>query len=69
MKTYVLNSSKVMSKDTEDPEKPGDTNVSVQLFDNPAMTFSVPGDIPWNDPKFSEMVAQQALDLYKQTTV
>ncbi|KAM9551815.1 clusterin-like isoform 1-T3 [Salvelinus alpinus] len=59
----------VMSKDTEDPEKPGDTNVSIQLFDNPAMTFSVPGDIPWNDPKFSEVVAQQALDLYKQTTV
>ncbi|XP_041716529.2 clusterin [Coregonus clupeaformis] len=59
----------VMSKDTEDPEKPGETNVSVQLFDTPAMTFSVPGDIPWNDSKFSEVVAQEALDRYKQTTV
>uniref|UniRef100_A0A8C7QPY5 Clusterin n=1 Tax=Oncorhynchus mykiss TaxID=8022 RepID=A0A8C7QPY5_ONCMY len=59
----------VMSKDTEDPEKPGDTNVSVQLFNTPAMTFSVPGDITWNDPKFSEVVAQEALDRYKQTTV
>nr|XP_046154364.1 clusterin-like [Oncorhynchus gorbuscha] len=68
-KDEIFKIETVMSKDTEDPEKPGDTNVSVQLFDNPAMTFSVPGDIPWNDPKFSEMVAQQALDLYKQTTV
>uniref|UniRef100_A0A4W5RCQ6 Clusterin n=1 Tax=Hucho hucho TaxID=62062 RepID=A0A4W5RCQ6_9TELE len=59
----------VMSKDTEDPEKPGDTNVSVQLFNTPPMTFSVPGDITWNDPKFSEVVAQEALDRYKQTTV
>uniref|UniRef100_A0A8C7G8K4 Clusterin n=1 Tax=Oncorhynchus kisutch TaxID=8019 RepID=A0A8C7G8K4_ONCKI len=59
----------VMSKDTEDPEKPGDTNVSVQLFNTPAMTFSVPGDITWNDPKFSEVVAQEALDRYKQRTV
>ncbi|XP_010880875.2 clusterin [Esox lucius] len=59
----------VISRDTQDPENPGDTNVSVQLFDNPPMTFSVPGDIPWNDPKFSEVVAQEALDRYKETTV
>ncbi|KAL4649164.1 clusterin [Arapaima gigas] len=59
----------VISRTTEDPEKPGDTSVSVQLFDAPSMTFTVPGDIPWNDPKFSEVVAQEALDRYKQNTV
>uniref|UniRef100_A0A4W5NKE8 Clusterin n=1 Tax=Hucho hucho TaxID=62062 RepID=A0A4W5NKE8_9TELE len=69
IKDGIFKIETVMSKETEDPEKPGDTTVSVQLFDNPAMIFSVPGDIPWNDPKFSEVVAQEALDLYKQTTV
>ncbi|KAL0967435.1 hypothetical protein UPYG_G00252190 [Umbra pygmaea] len=59
----------VISKETQDPERPGDTNVSVQLFDNTPMTFSVPGDILWNEPKFSEVVAQEALERYKQTTV
>ncbi|KPP65294.1 clusterin-like [Scleropages formosus] len=59
----------VISRTTEDHEKPGDTSVSVQLFDTPPMTFTVPGDIPWNDPKFSEVVAQEALDRYKQNTV
>ncbi|TDH00616.1 hypothetical protein EPR50_G00190330 [Perca flavescens] len=50
-------------------KQPGETNVSVQLFDNPPMTFSLPGDIPWTDPKFSEVVAQKALDRYKETSV
>ncbi|XP_015208240.1 clusterin [Lepisosteus oculatus] len=59
----------VISRTSEDPEKPEDTNVSVQLFDSPPMTFTVPGDIPWNDPKFSEVVAQEALDRYKQNTI
>ncbi|XP_056150058.1 clusterin isoform X2 [Lampris incognitus] len=57
------------SEGTPDTEKPGDTNVSVQLFDSPPMTFTVPGDIPWSDPKFSEMVAKEALDHYKETSV
>lgn len=60
---------KVICKDTEDPEKPSDTNVSVKLFDEPEISFSVPGEIPWTDPKFSEVVAQEALDRYKQNTV
>ncbi|KAF5900303.1 clusterin isoform X1, partial [Clarias magur] len=59
----------IISKDTETPEKPSDTKVSVKLFDEPEMSFAVPGEIPWTDPKFSEMVAQEALDRYKQNTV
>lgn len=49
--------------------QPEDTKVSVQLFDSPPMNFTVPGDIPWTDPKFSEVVAQEALDRYKESTV
>ncbi|KAK3516343.1 hypothetical protein QTP70_009401 [Hemibagrus guttatus] len=59
----------IICKDTENPEKPGDTNVLVKLFDEPEISFSVPGEIPWSDPKFSEVVAQEALDRYKQNTV
>ncbi|KAM3861249.1 clusterin [Diretmus argenteus] len=55
----------VISKDNEEE----DTNVSVQLFDTPPMTFTVPGDIPWSDPKFPEVVAQEALDRYKESAV
>lgn len=47
----------------------GDTSVSVKLFDSPAMNITVPGDIPWTDPKFTEVVAQNALDRYKETSV
>ncbi|KAM4713359.1 clusterin isoform 1-T2 [Anableps anableps] len=46
-----------------------DTKVSVQLFDSPPMNFTVPGDILWTDPKFSEVVAQEALDRYKETSI
>lgn len=63
----------VNCKDTEEKQgeekKPGETNVSVQLFDAPPMNFTVSGDIPWTDPKFSEVVAQEALDRYKETSV
>ncbi|XP_054618626.1 clusterin [Dunckerocampus dactyliophorus] len=63
----------VMSRDPveqpgQDIEQP-DTSVSVKLFNAPPMKFNVPGDIPWNDPKFSEVVAQEALDRYKETSV
>lgn len=70
--SYILPpycSTQILSRAGEDSKEPGDTNVSVQLFDAPPMTFTVPGDIPWTDPKFSEVVAQEALDRYKQTTV
>lgn len=64
----------VICRDTEEDQageekQPGETNVSVQLFDSPPMNFSVPGDIPWSDPKFSEVVAQAALDRYKGNSV
>ncbi|KAM6964804.1 clusterin [Aplochiton taeniatus] len=60
----------VISRDSEKDETspPGDTKVSVQLFDTPPMTFAVPGDIPWSDPKFSVVVAQEALERYKQSS-
>ncbi|XP_072218255.1 clusterin [Leuresthes tenuis] len=60
----------VMCKEkAEEETQPSETKVSVQLFDSPAMNFTVPGDIPWTDPKFSEVVAQEALDRYKETSV
>ena len=64
----------VICKDTEEKpageeKQPEETAVSVQLFDSPPMNVSVPGDIPWTDPKFSEVVAQKALDRYKETSV
>ncbi|XP_071324116.1 clusterin [Trachinotus anak] len=63
----------VICKDNEEKsgeeKQPGQTNVSVQLFDSPPMNFSVPGDIPWTDPKFPEVVAQEALERYKETSV
>lgn len=56
-------------KPDEEKKEPEETSVSVQLFDSPPMNISVPGDIPWTDPKFSEVVAQEALDRYKETTI
>ncbi|XP_078130930.1 clusterin [Sander vitreus] len=69
-KVQTVNSRDTEEKPSEgEKNQPGETNVSVQLFDNPPVTFSVPGDIPWTDPKFSEVVAQKALDRYKETSV
>lgn len=65
----VLYVVKVICQDKENPEKPGDTNVSVKLFDEPEMNVTVRGDIPWTDPRFPELVAEEALDRYKQTSV
>lgn len=53
-------------ENSEDPSKPADTAVTVQLFDSPSMTFTVPGEISWDDPKFMEIVTQEALERYKQ---
>ncbi|KAM7395118.1 hypothetical protein PAMA_006728 [Pampus argenteus] len=72
-KDNIFKIQTVICKDDEESAggetKPGETKVSVQLFDSPPMNFSVPGDIPWTDPKFSEVVAQEALDRYKETSV
>lgn len=63
----------VICRDSEEKpgeeKQPGDTNVSVQLFDAPPMNFTIRGDVPWTDPKFPEVVAQEALDRYKETSV
>lgn len=64
----------VICKDNEEKQpseekEGGETDVSVQLFDSPPMNFTVRGDLPWTDPKFSEVVAQEALDRYKETSV
>ncbi|XP_062857088.1 clusterin [Trichomycterus rosablanca] len=68
-KDGIFNFKTVICKDNEDSEKPSDTKVSVKLFDEPEMNFTIRGDIPWTDPKFSEVVAQEALDRYKQNSV
>lgn len=49
--------------------QPEDTRVTVKLFDSEPMNFTVSGDIPWSDPKFSEVVAQAALDRFRENSV
>lgn len=49
--------------------QPEDTEVTAKLFDSAPMNLTVPGDIPWSDPKFSEVVAQAALDRYMENAV
>ncbi|NXP69644.1 CLUS protein, partial [Ramphastos sulfuratus] len=58
----------VLSKapNLEDPSAPPDTQVTVQLFDSEPLSLTVPGDISWDDPRFMEMVAEQALQHYKE---
>ncbi|NXS61955.1 CLUS protein, partial [Brachypteracias leptosomus] len=58
----------VLSKapNLEDPSAPPDTQVTVQLFDSEPLSLTIPGDISWDDPRFMEMVAEQALQHYKQ---
>ncbi|KAM9839959.1 clusterin [Aulostomus maculatus] len=72
-KDNIFQIQTVFCKDKEEmpseDTKLGETSVSVKLFDSPTMNFTVPGDIPWTDPKFSEVVAQRALDHYKDTSV
>ncbi|KFP06980.1 Clusterin, partial [Calypte anna] len=59
----------VLSKapNPEDPSAPPDTQVTVQLFDSEPLVLTIPGDISWEDPRFMEMVAEQALEHYKQS--
>ncbi|XP_059837395.1 clusterin [Hypanus sabinus] len=58
----VISSSESSNSMSGNPE----TKVTVQIFDSPPLTFTVPGDSDWNDPKFSDMLAQKALDLYNK---
>uniref|UniRef100_A0A8C0VHW4 Clusterin n=2 Tax=Cyanistes caeruleus TaxID=156563 RepID=A0A8C0VHW4_CYACU len=61
----------VLSKapNPEDPSAPPDTQVTVQLFDSEPLELSVPGEIPWDDPRFMETVAEQALQRFKENAV
>ncbi|XP_009465724.1 PREDICTED: clusterin [Nipponia nippon] len=61
----------VLSKapNLEDPSAPPDTQVTVQLFDSEPLSLTVPGDISWDDPRFMEIVAEQALQHYKQNAM
>uniref|UniRef100_A0A8C6JGR4 Clusterin n=1 Tax=Melopsittacus undulatus TaxID=13146 RepID=A0A8C6JGR4_MELUD len=61
----------VLSKapNLEDPSAPPDTQVTVQLFDSEPLSLTVPGDISWEDPRFMEIVAEQALQHYKQNAI
>lgn len=70
-KVQTVVSKEKQEKGAEENEEkdPGQINVSVHLFDGPPMTLTVPGDIPWSDPKFSEVVAQKALERYKEGAV
>ncbi|XP_028928253.1 clusterin isoform X2 [Ornithorhynchus anatinus] len=54
------------SSNPEDPSIPSDTEVVVHIFDSDPISLTIPGEIPWNDPKFMEMVAEEALRQYKQ---
>ncbi|KAM8810015.1 clusterin [Eudromia elegans] len=58
----------VLSKapNAQDPAAPADTQVTVQLFEEEPVVLTVPGTVPWHDPRFMELVAEQALRHYKQ---
>eukprot|EP00062_Callorhinchus_milii_P008419 gi/632951090/ref/XP_007891102.1/ PREDICTED: clusterin [Callorhinchus milii] len=48
----------------DDPFEIPASSIVLRIFDSPPLSFTVPGDINWDDPKFSEIVAQRALDHY-----
>ncbi|XP_048386868.1 clusterin [Stegostoma tigrinum] len=57
----------IMSRSlNESPSKDPSTTVTVQIFDSPPLTFMVP-EQNWDDLKFSETLAQQALKHYKES--
>ncbi|XP_074847607.1 clusterin isoform X2 [Carettochelys insculpta] len=67
----ALQVTTVLSKapNPQDPSLPADTQVTVQLFDSDPLSLTVPGEIPWDDPKFMEVVAAEALKHYKQNAL
>ncbi|XP_018425364.1 PREDICTED: clusterin isoform X2 [Nanorana parkeri] len=48
---------------------PSNTTVTVKLFDSESFTFTVPGHITMEDPKFGELVAEEALKRFKKEVV
>ncbi|CAM5098180.1 unnamed protein product [Eretmochelys imbricata] len=67
----MLQVTTVLSKipNRKDSPRPSDTQVTVQLFDSDPLSLTVPGEIPWDDPKFMEVVADEALKHYKQNAI
>lgn len=63
--------AQVLSKapNPEDPSAVPDTQVTVQIFDSEPLELTVPGEIPWSDPKFMDIVAEQALQHFKENAV
>ncbi|KAM6462975.1 clusterin isoform 4-T4 [Liasis olivaceus] len=53
----------------EDPSKSPDTHVTVQLFDSDPISLTVPGDVAWDDERFMDLVAREALRDYKGNEV
>ncbi|XP_029452092.1 clusterin [Rhinatrema bivittatum] len=64
----IFQVSTVFSR-TSTGKEPSDATVTVQLFDTDPITFTIPGDIPLDDPKFTEMVAEEALKHYKKGVI
>ncbi|XP_053239851.1 clusterin isoform X1 [Podarcis raffonei] len=57
------------TSDPEDPAKPSDTQVTVQLFDSEPLTLLVPGDLEVKDPRFMDLVTKQAIRQFKANEV
>ncbi|KAM3930795.1 clusterin isoform 2-T2 [Leptodactylus fuscus] len=49
--------------------EPSETAVTVNLFDSEPFTFTVPGNIRLEDPKFAELVANEALKRFKKEVI
>ncbi|XP_077187119.1 clusterin [Paroedura picta] len=57
------------SSNPEDPSRPSDTEVTIRLFDSEPQHLTVPAKIPWEDPRFMEIVAEKALHRFKDNEV
>lgn len=49
--------------------EPSETSVTVNLFDSEPFTFTVPGHVRVEDPKFAELVADEALKRFKKEVI
>ncbi|XP_069831835.1 clusterin isoform X2 [Dendropsophus ebraccatus] len=49
--------------------EPSETAVTVNLFDSEPFTFTIPGNIRMEDPKFAELVAEEALKRFKKDVI
>ncbi|KAG8429232.1 hypothetical protein GDO86_018000 [Hymenochirus boettgeri] len=54
---------------SQEGDAPSDTKVTVNLFESEPFTFTLPGNISMNDPKFGELVAEEALKRFKADAI